>query len=148
LLITSLDLCAGLRFVLDCRCILGGFGSGCKVEGAGGNSRSEAGCVEEGERVRSDAAQFENRGNSMARFDVPDYSTIHGLMNCIIALIVGIVKENSGVWKIAGEEPCSGEGACCLEAVCLSDLKHAIILSFIIRECFFVLISCSLGRQI
>jgi hypothetical protein len=131
LLIASLDLCAGLLFVLDCQWILGGFGSGCKVEGGGGYSRSEAGCVEEGERARSDAAQLENRGNSMdlvARFHVPDYSTVHGLMNCIISLIVGVVKENSGVRKIAGEEPCSGEGACCLEAVCLSDLKHAIIL--------------------
>jgi hypothetical protein len=107
-------------------CILGDFGLGCKVEGAGGNSRSDAGCLKEGERVRSDAAQCENRGNSMdlvARLDVPDYSSIHGLVNRNIALIVGVVKEDSGMRKIAGEESCAGEGALCPEAVRLSDLK-------------------------
>jgi hypothetical protein len=119
--------------------------------GTSGNSRSNAGCIKDGERVCLDVAELKNRGSLMdlvARFDVPDYSTIHGLINCIISLIVGVVKENNAVRNIAGEEPCSGEGACCLEAICLSDQKHAIILSFIIRECFFVLNSCSLGRQI
>jgi hypothetical protein len=76
-------------------CILGDFGLGCKVEGAGGNSR----------------------------LDVPDYSSIHGLVNRIIALIVGVVEEDSGMRKIAGEESCAGEGARCPEAVRLSDLK-------------------------
>jgi hypothetical protein len=35
------------------------------VEGAGGSSRGDTGCLKEGERVCSDAAQCENRGNSM-----------------------------------------------------------------------------------
>jgi hypothetical protein len=34
------------------------------VEGAGGNSRGHAECLKEGERVRSDTAQCENRGNN------------------------------------------------------------------------------------
>jgi hypothetical protein len=41
--------------------------------------------------VCSDAAQLENRRNSMdlvTKFDVRDYSIVHGLMKCIIALIV------------------------------------------------------------
>jgi hypothetical protein len=49
------------------------------VEGTGGNSRSDAGCLKEGERVRLDAVQCENRGNLMdlvARLDVPDHSFI------------------------------------------------------------------------
>jgi translation elongation factor EF-1beta len=89
----------------------------------GGGSR----CLKEGERVCSDAAQCENRGNSdlVARLDVRGYSSIHGLVNLNIALIIGVVKEDNGMQKIAGEVSCAGEGACCPEAVWLSDLKTA-----------------------
>jgi hypothetical protein len=52
------------------------------------------------------------------------------------------------MWKIAGEESCAGEEARCTEAVHLSDLKTADMVRFIFRECFFILISCVLGRQI
>jgi hypothetical protein len=85
----------------------------------------------------------------VARHDVPDYSSIHGLVNHIIALIIGVVKEDIEMRKIVREESCAGEGACYPEAVCLSDLKTAnTVVCFIIRECFFVLISCLLSRQI
>jgi hypothetical protein len=53
------------------------------TEGKQDASRKEKEC--------SDSAQLKNRCNSMdlvARFDVHDYSTVHGLMKCIIALIV------------------------------------------------------------
>jgi hypothetical protein len=48
--------------------------------------------------VCSDAAQCENRGNSdlVARLDVRGYSSIHGLVNLNIALIIGVVKEDNG----------------------------------------------------
>jgi hypothetical protein len=69
----------------------------------------------------------------VGRLDVPDYSSIHGLVNRIIALIIGVVKEDSGMRKIAGEESCASDGACCPEAVCLSDLKSAnTVVCFII----------------
>jgi hypothetical protein len=37
---------------------------------------------------------------------------MHYCLNC-----VGAVKENRGVRKIEGEEPCSGEEAYCLDVV-------------------------------
>jgi hypothetical protein len=44
--------------------------------------------------------------------------------------MAGAVEEDVGVWEVAGEEPCLGEGACRAEAVCLFSLKCAQLFEY------------------